>query len=85
MKLHTPPQNQGQTVEISYAVTPEGVVMRVFDQSDHREYYRIAKWTPALERWADSIGPWNSPPPGRTRYGRRMSRREVVTALDEDA
>lgn len=59
----TPPQNQGQIVVVSYALTPEGIIQRVYDLSDHSEAYYATPWTPRLERWADSFGPENSAPP----------------------
>jgi hypothetical protein len=61
--FHVPPIYQGQVVELAYALTPLGVVERIHDRSDRTRAYQIADWTPALERWSESVGPWNSPPP----------------------
>jgi hypothetical protein len=64
----TPPRNQGQIVTVSYACTPEGVWERTYDASDRSQAVRFARWTPKLERWAESSGPQNSvPPPARWR------------------
>ena len=68
MNFVTPPENQGQIVDVSYAITEQGVVERRHDRSDGRTSYRFAKYTPALERWADRTGPsYRSPPSARWR------------------
>ncbi len=43
MKFHTPPRNQGQMVEISYASDDEGagIFKRVFDTSDGEEMFFV--------------------------------------------
>lgn len=46
-QFHTPPINQGQTVEYSYGATPEGVWMRVHDRSDRSEDYYFVPWAKA--------------------------------------
>lgn len=61
--FHVPPIYQGQLVEVSYALTPFGVVEKIYDRSDRTTSYRTAFWTPALERWSESQGPWNTVPP----------------------
>lgn len=63
MRFITPPENQGQIVVISYALTPDGIIQRVYDRADHSEAYYATPWTPSLERWAESSGPQNSAPP----------------------
>lgn len=43
LKFHTPPANQGQIVEVSYAPTMEGeVIRRTLDRSDNSVCYAIA-------------------------------------------
>jgi hypothetical protein len=59
-RFYVPPLNQGQIVEYSYAVTPSGIIERVFDRSDRSTYYNFHRWTRALQDWDD---PWNRPPP----------------------
>lgn len=73
MTFHVPPENQGQIVEVSYAVTPAGVIARTMDRSDGEVKYAIHKWTRALDEWDD---PWNTPPPV-ARGWRPISEREV--------
>ena len=80
MKFITPPQHQGQIVEVAYMLTPLGVVMGVHDRSDRSTYYRIASWTAALERWAESSGPQNEPPPGG-RWGKKLTRAQLEKKL----
>jgi hypothetical protein len=60
MIFHTPPANQGQIVEVSYAYILDGVVRRTHDRSTQRESYLFAWWTPQLRAWT---GPWNTAPP----------------------
>jgi len=81
MKFHTPPKNQGQTVEVSYAGVAAGIIMRVHDRSDRSTSYYLARWTNKLDRWWDAVGPWNAEPP--TKFGRRLSEKEVAR-LDPD-
>jgi len=81
MQFHTPPKNQGQTVEVSYMLTPGGVVRRSFDRSDRSELYSFARYSRTLERWSNSVGPWNAPPP-RTRWT-RISKRKLETYLSD--
>ena len=59
----TPPQNQGQIVETSYAETESGLVRRRVDRSDGSVDYAITAWSDALVRWSNDVGPQNSPPP----------------------
>lgn len=62
-KFYVPPRNQGQIVEVAYASTPDGVLMRSRDASDGTTVCRMANWTRALRRWDDNGGAMNSPPP----------------------
>lgn len=80
MKFITPPQHQGQIVEVAYMLSPLGVVMGVHDRSDRSTYYRIAPWTAAMERWAESSGPQNTPPPGG-RWGKKLTRAQLEKML----
>lgn len=69
-------------VEVSYALTPVGIVERTYDRSDRTTSYRVASWTSKLERWSESSGPWNTPPPkARWRNLTTNERREL--GLDE--
>jgi len=82
LRFHVPPSYQGQIVEVSYALTPVGVVERIYDRSDRTTSYRVASWTSKLERWSESSGPWNTPPPSaRWRRLTTNDRREL--GLDE--
>ncbi len=63
MNFEIPPENQGEMIEVSYAITPYGVMKRSHDQSDRSESFMIARWTPELQAWATSLGPRNSRPP----------------------
>lgn len=63
MGFITPPQNQGQIVDVSYAETPHGIIMRVFDRSDRTTYYKKTPWTKKLLAWSVSSGPQNEEPP----------------------
>ena len=56
-----PPENQGQTVETSYAIVTEGpwegmVLKRAFDYSDREESITIHGMK------GDSFAPWNEAP-----------------------
>lgn len=83
--FHTPRVLQGQIVEISYALGYEnGVWMRVHDRSDGETYYRLARWTPALERWADVDAYGGSPPPRSTRFGKKMTEKQFERIAYED-
>ena len=78
MTFYVPPIYQGQIVEVSYALTPIGVVEKIHDRSDRTTSYRIAPWTPALQRWSESKGPWNAvPPKARWRNLTARERREL--------
>lgn len=81
--FHIPLQNQGQIVEVSYAMVEEGIVMRVYDRSDKSEYFRLATWTARLEKWADSVGPQNDEPPTKQWSG-KLSAARVARLLDDD-
>jgi hypothetical protein len=67
MRFHTPPANQGQIVEVSYACSEGYVIRRRYDQSDRTTDYAIAKclndddgdyWNgaPANKRWSALTG-----------------------------
>jgi hypothetical protein len=78
LRFHVPPSYQGQIVEVSYALTPIGVVERTHDRSDRTTSYRVASWTAKLGRWSESSGPWNTPPPkARWRSLTTNERREL--------
>ena len=60
--FHTPPRNQGQIVEVSYALVGSTVIRRTYDQSDRSIEFARSKslisdegdyWqtTPANRRW----------------------------------
>jgi hypothetical protein len=69
MKFHVPPENQGQIVEVSYsAEDPDVLIKRVEDRSDRSVEYYSTPWTKTLSRWAESRGPWNTPPPTVKRW-----------------
>lgn len=80
--FHVPPQNQGQIIETSFAPSADGLVMRVFDRSDGSEYFRLAKWTAKLERWFESVGPWNEEPPS-VRWGKKLTKAQALRLLRE--
>src|SRR5215470_14457991 len=80
--FHVPPVYQGQTVEVSYALTPLSVVEKSYDRSDRTTSYQIASWTPALERWSESRGPWNTAPP-KARWRRLTTNERHKLDLDE--
>lgn len=67
MTYYTPPVNQGQIVEVSYAGAGDaGLVERSTDRSNRSVTYRIAGWSSRLIRWWNKEGPWNTrPPPAR--------------------
>jgi hypothetical protein len=75
LQFHIPPINRNQTIEVAYALTPEGLIERTFDQSDRSTSYRIHDWTRALEGFND---PWNRPPP-------KMSGWKDISAKNLDA
>jgi len=79
MKFYITPENEGQTVEVSYAITPEGVIRCIEDRHDRSVEYAIHKWTRALDDYDD---PWNREPPV-ARGWRRISQREV-DAIERD-
>jgi hypothetical protein len=83
MKFYTPPENQGQIIEVSYAgAGSEGLVMQVVDRSDGSEYYRITPWTQKLAKWWDSIGPWNEEPPTK-KWGKKLTKAQLRRIVDE--
>lgn len=53
-----PPVNQGQIVEVAYAVTPDEVVRRTFDKSDRSVSYETAD----LCEMSGEFEPWNRVP-----------------------
>lgn len=66
--FHTPPENQGQIVEVSFGWADGALLRRSFDASDRTVVTRriadpwdglTATQAQALESW----GPWNSEPP----------------------
>ena len=65
MHFTTPRRNQGQIVEVSYAVHKEGLIESVYDSSDRTCSYGIAKWTKKLDDWFEEYG-LDSPPPAST-------------------
>lgn len=83
MKFITPPENQGQIVEVSYGAHEEGVVMRVTDHSDRSDYYRLAHWTEKLGRWWDSRGPQNEEPP-YGRFGKKLTPTQIQRIVFAD-
>jgi hypothetical protein len=62
--------NQGQIVELSYAVHKEGLIQRVYDSSDRTQYYAIAKWTKKLDDWYEENGIHDRSPPRATIFRR---------------
>lgn len=74
----TPRAHQGQTVEISYAASPYGtVVRRTLDHSDGTAVYHAARMQ------ADDKGDyWDDPPPN-ARW-RRITVREADDLLEHD-
>ena len=63
MNFLAPPACQGQIVEVAYAETPDGLIRRIYDRSDRTTQYHVMRWTAALIRWSDAIGPANAEPP----------------------
>lgn len=66
MTFHTPPENQGQMVEVSYASDGEYAYRRVYDCSDRSESIERVAWG---DWWADvpegtniDWEPWNKAP-----------------------
>jgi len=82
LRFHVPPSYQGQIVEVSYALTPVGVIERTYDRSDRTTSYRVASWTSRLESWSESSGPWNTPPPS-ARWRRLTTNERRELGLDE--
>lgn len=60
LKFVTPPKNQGQIVEISFAIDAdrEEVVCRIYDRGDRTTKYDV---TP-LENLKGEFEPWNGEP-----------------------
>lgn len=81
-KFIVPPENQGQIVEVSYAETPSGIIMRVYDRSDRSEYFRRTPWTDRLIRWSESHGPQNAEPPCR-KWSKKLTMKQVEAWLDD--
>ena len=82
MRFYVPPENQGQIVEVAYAETPDGIVVRATDRHDGSVSFSVARWTKKLTRWWDSVGPWNAAPPGGR--WRRLKKREAARLEDHD-
>jgi hypothetical protein len=81
MQFHVPPENQGQIVEVSYSTeSPDELVMRVEDRSDRSVAYYVTPWTPKLNAWAESDGPWNTEPPidRGSRKWKKVSEDQIV-------
>jgi hypothetical protein len=57
MTYHTRPSDQGQTVEVSYALTPYGIICRTFDRSDRSTSYELREET---DDEFESFEPWNN-------------------------
>lgn len=69
-RFHTPPHNQGQIVEVSYALVGSSVIRWTFDASDRTSTYAISQ---ALRD--DDGDYWNRTP--RNRRWRNLDKAEV--------
>lgn len=75
MNLHTPPENQGQIVEVSYGCRNGLVYKRVFDRSDRSESIYVSRML------ADDEGDWNDPPANKR--WRRITEAEYESAIED--
>lgn len=71
--MHTPPENQGQIVEVSYGWHDGDLYERTYDHSD-----RTSVWSRAPKRVSARLAttdwePWNGEPPVSTRQWRRCA------------
>ena len=57
LTFYTPPQNQGQIVEVSYARTSTKVIRRTWDRNDGKPSYAVS--SPLVPDKGDY---WNAPP-----------------------
>lgn len=83
LRFDVPPENQGQIVEVSYALTPDGIIKQTHDRSDGTISYLIAPWTGKLWNWSESVGPWNEVPPVSARSWRKITVTKVE-AIDKE-
>lgn len=60
MQLDTPPQNQGQIVEVSYGWHEGTLYRRVYDHSDRSEAWSRADADAARELASTDWEPWNA-------------------------
>lgn len=75
MRMHTPPECQGQTVEVSYGWGADGRLYRLScDRSDGTETWAVADRSQS-DRLSDGWSPANTAPPLVTRW-RRCGRPE---------
>jgi hypothetical protein len=65
MKFHTPPENQGQIVTVSYGWLCGGIVRHTFDASDRSETFRFLQDPYGIldGDLLDGWEPWNTAPP----------------------
>ena len=57
---HTPPENQGQHVETTFAWHDGAVYRRVLDRSDGSEEYHSAEWKDVRTAYPfEEFDPWN--------------------------
>lgn len=63
MILHTPPENQGQIVEISYGWHEGDLYKRVYDRSDRStQWYRASSQRQINRYIASGSEPWDEEP-----------------------
>lgn len=62
MRMHTPPANQGQMIEVSYGVDGDAGLLyrRTLDRSEQSESWSCVDLADVPESWA---GAWNEEPP----------------------
>lgn len=75
--FHTPPRNQGQIVEVSYAMIDGQVIRRTCDQSDRSTEYAITK-----AKIDDEGDYWNGEPTN-ARW-RKISASELARMFSQD-
>lgn len=64
MKLHTPPENQGQMIDVSYGWHEGYLYRRTYDESDRSTAWHRASDDEEVQGYiASGEQPWNSEPP----------------------
>jgi hypothetical protein len=81
--FHTPPECQGQIVNVSYMCAGHHMLMRIYDRSDMSESYYVA---PILKRdwkWYETYEQANGEPPIPNSRWKKVTGQRLVSLINE--